>query len=252
MPEYLVPSGYVRRLLIFVEQSIDRGIQWVVFEPNSEPTWIAVHQSITNFLRTVWRSGALMGTTQEEAFFVRCDRTTMTQDDIDNGRLIGLIGIAPVKPAEFVICRISQKTIEAENTLTSFNSIVDIHGMRAGFSEVEGLDTASDVLRDVERSEDIAVRKLPGKRKYTSITLKRGYTRDAKELWAWRKKVMDGKTQRLAGAITLLNEAHRPALTWEFSDCWPSKWEGPALHAKNNEVAIEEMEICVEGLVLRT
>jgi phage tail sheath protein FI len=58
----------------------------------------------------VWRSGALMGTTQEEAFFVKCDRTTMTQDDIDNGRLICLIGIAPVKPAEFVIFRISQKT----------------------------------------------------------------------------------------------------------------------------------------------
>jgi Bacteriophage tail sheath protein len=104
----------VRRLFIFVEQSIDRGTQWAVFEPNSEPTWIAIRQSITNFLRTVWRNGALMGTTQEEAFFVRCDRTTMTQDDFDNGRLICLIGIAPVKPAEFVIFRISQKTIEAE------------------------------------------------------------------------------------------------------------------------------------------
>ena len=98
----------VRRLLIFLEQSIDRGIQWVVFQPNSEPTWIAVRQSITNFLRTVWRDGALLGVTDDEAFFVRCDRSTMTQDDIDNGRLICLIGVAPVKPAEFVIFRISQ------------------------------------------------------------------------------------------------------------------------------------------------
>jgi Bacteriophage tail sheath protein len=104
----------VRRLFIFIEQSIDRGTQWSVFEPNSEPTWIAIRTSITNFLRTVWRNGALMGTTQEEAFFVRCDRTTMTQDDFDNGRLICLIGVAPVKPAEFVIFRISQKTLEAE------------------------------------------------------------------------------------------------------------------------------------------
>jgi phage tail sheath protein FI len=104
----------VRRLFIFIEQSIDRGTQWAVFEPNSEPTWIAIRTSITNFLRTVWRNGALMGTTQEEAFFVRCDRTTMTQDDFDNGRLICLIGVAPVKPAEFVIFRISQKTVEAE------------------------------------------------------------------------------------------------------------------------------------------
>jgi phage tail sheath protein FI len=104
----------VRRLFIFIEQSIDRGTQWAVFEPNAEPLWIAVRASISNFLRTVWRNGALMGTTQDEAFFVKCDRTTMTQDDFDNGRLVCLIGIAPVKPAEFVIFRISQKTLEAE------------------------------------------------------------------------------------------------------------------------------------------
>jgi phage tail sheath protein FI len=105
----------VRRLFIFIEQSIDRGTQWVVFEPNSEPTWIALRTSISNFLRTVWRNGALMGTTPEEAFFVKCDRTTMSQDDFDNGRLICLIGVAPVKPAEFVIFRISQKTVDAQS-----------------------------------------------------------------------------------------------------------------------------------------
>ena len=103
----------VRRLFIFIEQSIDRGTQWSVFEPNYEQTWTAIRLSITAFLRTVWRNGALAGTTTDEAFFVKCDRTTMTQDDWDNGRLICLIGVAPVKPAEFVIFRISQKTVEA-------------------------------------------------------------------------------------------------------------------------------------------
>ena len=103
----------VRRLFLFVEESIDEGTQWVVFEPNDQALWARVTRSITNFLITVWRSGALMGLTQEEAFFVKCDRTTMTQDDIDNGRLICYIGIAPVKPAEFVIFRISQKTADA-------------------------------------------------------------------------------------------------------------------------------------------
>jgi phage tail sheath protein FI len=103
----------VRRLFIFVEESLDEGTQWVVFEPNDYPLWARVRQSISNFLIRVWRDGALMGATQEEAFFVRCDRTTMTQDDIDNGRLIILVGIAPVKPAEFVIIRISQYTAEA-------------------------------------------------------------------------------------------------------------------------------------------
>ncbi|MCP4656860.1 MAG: phage tail sheath family protein, partial [bacterium] len=103
----------VRRLFIFIEESIDEGTQWVVFEPNDDTTWTRVVRSVSNFLNRVWRDGALMGITQEEAFFVKCDRSTMTQDDIDNGRLICYIGIAPVKPAEFVIFRISQKTIEA-------------------------------------------------------------------------------------------------------------------------------------------
>jgi len=104
----------VRRLFIFVEESIEEATQWVVFEPNHEPTWARVVRSITNFLIRIWREGALRGLTQEEAFFVKCDRTTMTQDDIDNGRLICYIGLAPVKPAEFVIFRISQKTLEAQ------------------------------------------------------------------------------------------------------------------------------------------
>jgi phage tail sheath protein FI len=104
----------VRRLFIYVEKSIDRGTQWVVFEPNDEPLWSRVRQTITNFLTTTWRSGALQGLTPAEAFFVKCDRTTMMQDDIDNGRLICVIGIAPVKPAEFVIFRIQQKTLESK------------------------------------------------------------------------------------------------------------------------------------------
>lgn len=96
----------VRRLLIFIEKSIDRGLQWVVFEPNAEPLWARVRRTIGNFLTTVWRNGALEGTKPEEAYFVKCDRTTMTQTDIDNGKLIAVIGVAPVKPAEFVIIRI--------------------------------------------------------------------------------------------------------------------------------------------------
>lgn len=104
----------VRRLLIFLEQSIERGLQWVVFEPNADPLWARVRRTITNFLTDVWRSGALEGTKPEEAFFVKCDRTTMTQTDIDNGRLICVIGVAPVKPAEFVIIRIGLYTRNAE------------------------------------------------------------------------------------------------------------------------------------------
>lgn len=100
----------VRRLFLYLEESIEVGTQWVVFEPNDQKLWARVRQTITNFLTRVWKDGALMGLTPEEAFFIKCDRTTMTQDDIDNGRLIVLIGVAPVKPAEFVIFRIAQWT----------------------------------------------------------------------------------------------------------------------------------------------
>src|SRR5262245_17143331 len=103
----------VRRLFIFVEHSIDKGTQWVVFEPNAESTWANVRRVVTDFLFQLWRDGALLGTTPDEAFFVKCDRTTMTQNDLDNGRLICLVGMAPVRPAEFVIFRISQKTANA-------------------------------------------------------------------------------------------------------------------------------------------
>jgi len=105
----------VRRLLIFIEASIERGLQWVVFEPNSEPLWARVSRVITNFLTVVWRNGALEGTSPEEAFFVRCDRTTMTQTDIDSGRLIVQVGVAPVKPAEFVIVRIGLWTARSDS-----------------------------------------------------------------------------------------------------------------------------------------
>jgi phage tail sheath protein FI len=98
----------VRRLFLYVEESIEEATQWVVFEPNNEKLWARVRATITEFLTRVWRDGALMGLKPQEAFFVKCDRTTMTQSDIDNGRLICIIGIAPVKPAEFVIFRITQ------------------------------------------------------------------------------------------------------------------------------------------------
>jgi phage tail sheath protein FI len=104
----------VRRTLIYIEASIDRGLQWVVFEPNDDRLWARVRRVISNFLTTVWRSGALEGTKVEEAYFVKCDRTTMTQTDIDNGRLIIVVGVAPVKPAEFVIVRIGLWTAHAD------------------------------------------------------------------------------------------------------------------------------------------
>lgn len=99
----------VRRLAIMIEQSIERGTRWVVFEPNDQPLWASLRRDVSAFLNTLWRGGALAGNKPEEAFFVRCDRQTMTQADIDAGRVIAEIGFAPLRPAEFIILRITQK-----------------------------------------------------------------------------------------------------------------------------------------------
>ena len=96
----------VNRLVYFVQKSLETGLQWAVLRPNSEPLWAAVRQSVSFFLLDVWRSGALEGSRPEEAFIVACDETTMSPSDRDNGRLICICGIAPVKPAEFVIIRL--------------------------------------------------------------------------------------------------------------------------------------------------
>jgi hypothetical protein len=102
----------VRRLTIFLKTSICRGLQWVASEPNGEALWASVREVIGTFLMTQWRAGTLKGRAPEEGYFVRCDRTTMTQQDLDRGRLICLVGVAAVRPAEFVIFRIGQWTAD--------------------------------------------------------------------------------------------------------------------------------------------
>lgn len=104
----------VRRLFIFLESSIKANTNWAVFEPNDEMLWSRVEGTIRVFLTAQWRNGALAGTTAEEAFFINIGRSTMTEDDILNGRLICVIGVAPVRPAEFVIFRITQKMEHAQ------------------------------------------------------------------------------------------------------------------------------------------
>ena len=103
----------VRRYLIYLEHSIDNGTQWAVFENNGPSLWARVADTIDSFLNNEFAQGNLLGTSASDSYFVRCDRTTMTQNDLDNGRLICLIGVALLKPAEFVIFRIGQMTASA-------------------------------------------------------------------------------------------------------------------------------------------
>jgi len=98
----------VRRLFCMVEESIDESMRWVLFEPNNIPLWKSIERDVTAFLIRLWRDGALQGATQQEAFFVKCDAETNPQENIDAGIVTTIIGMAPVKPAEFVVFQISQ------------------------------------------------------------------------------------------------------------------------------------------------
>jgi phage tail-like protein len=130
----------------------------------------------------------------------------------------------------------------------AFNFVVEIDNVTvAGFSECSGLNTETDAIEYRTGNMDITVAKLPGLKKFGNITLKRGFTADP-DLWNWRKKVLDGKTERQSGSIVLKNEAREDAVRWNFYEAWPRKWEGPAFNAKTNEVAIETLELVCEGI----
>ena len=98
----------VRRLTNMIKETVLKNTRWAVFEPNHHPLWAALRRDVTAFLTNVWRDGALVGETPQEAFFVKCDAETNPPEVRDEGRVVTLIGIAPVKPAEFVVFQLSQ------------------------------------------------------------------------------------------------------------------------------------------------
>jgi uncharacterized protein len=100
----------VRRFADFMHASLERGLQWVVFEPNGATLWAQVRARVEEFLLLQWRNGALQGAVPEQAFFVRCDRSTMSQADLDAGRLVLEYGFAATRPAEFVVTRLGLAT----------------------------------------------------------------------------------------------------------------------------------------------
>jgi phage tail-like protein len=137
---------------------------------------------------------------------------------------------------------------QRDDPYKAFNFRVEIDGVTlAAFSEVSGLQSETDVIEYRTGTESNTVRKLPGLTKHANIVLRRGVTQDA-ELWNWRKTVEDGQVDRRNGSIVLLDADRTEVLRWNFLDGWISKWVGPTLNAKGNEVAIETIEIAHEGL----
>lgn len=142
-------------------------------------------------------------------------------------------------------------TAERRDPYRSFNFQLEIDGVPLGaFSEVSGLTAEGDAV-DYREGTDVQqnVRKLPGLRKYTNITLKRGYTQD-KSLWRWYGNIVNGQPDRRDVTIVLLNEARQPVLRWHAESAWINKIEGPSLKAAGNEIAMESVELVHEGLTI--
>jgi phage tail-like protein len=123
----------------------------------------------------------------------------------------------------------------------------DGRAVRGSFAEVGGLEVDLSPIEYRNGSEDTTVRKIAGLKKFTPVTLKRGLIGDL-ALWNWVVAGMNGRVQRTEAAIVLLDEERREVTRWNLRRVWPSKWTGPGLNAKNNEIAMETLELCHEGL----
>lgn len=143
------------------------------------------------------------------------------------------------------------ETGKRSDPLAAFNFKLDIDGLTGshGFSECTGAATEQEVIEYREGTMDFRVLKLPGLKKFDDITLKRGFTTN-RELWNWRRTVLDGKTVRRSGHIVLNDESGKPALRWKFTAAWPKRYAAPSLTGTTNEVAIEELVLAVETFEL--
>lgn len=141
-----------------------------------------------------------------------------------------------------------------EDPYGGFNFEISINGIsddgaavKGSFAEVSGLEVEVAPIEYRNGSEDITVRKMRGLKKFTNITLKRGVIGDL-AFWNWIVEGMNGLENRTEGSIVLLDENRQEVMRWNFRRAWPCKWSGPGLNAKNNEIALETLEICHEGL----
>ena len=268
----------VRRMALFLEESLYRGTQWVVFEPNDEPLWAQIRLNIGAFMQDLFRQGAFQGTTPREAYFVKCDRETTTQADINLGIVNILVGFAPLKPAEFVVLKIQQIAGEIadlrrrkDSTMAQFS----VNPQRfdpyknfkfrvkwdgryvAGISKVSALKRTTEVVEHREGGDPSTGRKSPGRTKYEAITLERGVTHDL-EFEHWANKVWNfgsglGAEVSLQDfrkdiIIEFYNEAGQLAIAYKVFRCWVSEFQAlPDLDANANAVAIQTLKLENEG-----
>jgi phage tail-like protein len=146
--------------------------------------------------------------------------------------------------------RTAMPATQRNDPYKNFNFVVEIDGISvAAFCEVSGLVSETEVIQYRAGNDFNTVRKLPGLTKYANIVLKRGITQD-NQLWDWRKAIEQGRVERRDGSIVLLDDERQPVRRWHFSQGWITKYDGPDLNAKGNDVAIETIEIAHEGLTI--
>ena len=134
------------------------------------------------------------------------------------------------------------------NFLVTINGVSDDgNAVKGAFTEASGLEVEVPPIEYRNGNEDITVRKMPGLKKFTNISLKRGTTGDI-DFWNWILRAMNGEVLRAEGSIALLDENRDEVLRWNFKRAWPCKYTGPGLNATNNEISMETLEICHEGL----
>jgi uncharacterized protein len=252
----------LRRLDLFIEESITRGLQWAAFEPNGPSLWERIRTSVADFLLGLFRQGALQGDKAEEAFFVRCDASTMTQQDIDQGTVKLVVGFAPLRPAEFVIIGIG--SFATDQPCASFVSRhYRIRAARyalrvmwdgeaiAGVRRVRGLSQLTELVSVRDGGDPNASRVVVGPTKFEPVTIARGITRDdAFEKWAQAMQQGAGGAPRKDVRIELHDGERRLTVAWVLKRALPVKFEAPDLNAASNDVAIEELTLAYEGLEL--
>lgn len=220
----------LRRYLLFLEHTVDRGTQWVVFEANDNHLWTDLREAIGSFLSEQWRQGFLAGPSENEAYFVSCDRSTMTQNDLDNGHVIALVGVALESPRYFHTFRLARPTAECpglrSERLPDLRFELSIDGRALGrFAEVEGLG-----------GEDQGTKR---------VTFTAGTTSFA-PLRAWVLMAREG--DHPAATVIKFGDVHEARTTWLLRGARPTKWVGPSFSAKGDDVAIEELELTYDAI----
>ena len=250
----------VRRLALFIESSITQGLQSFVFETNGPSLWQRLRTSVEDFLLGLFHQGALQGERPQEAFFVRCDASTMTQQDIDRGIVNLVVGFAPLRPAEFVIIGIgsSGKSHASASFLLQHHCIHTArYSLRvvwdgeqiAGVRRVRGLGRLTELVAVHDGSDPNASRIIVGPTKFEPVTIERGITHDdAFEKWAQAMQQGAGPAPRKDVRIELHDNERRITVAWMLRGALPIKLEAPDLNAAGNDVAIEQLTLAYEGL----